>query len=92
MTRRHFDIYRDGRVYIARPMCKTCIYRPGNEEVGAAVIKKALESQTAVVCHSTLHLKHQAVCGGFAAKNPTPLIELAKDIGIVKYTRPTKYT
>ncbi len=80
-----FNVFRDGRVHITRPLCATCIYRPGNEETGARVIRLASADQTAVVCHSTLDHPNQSICGGFAAKDPTYPIKVALELGCVSY-------
>jgi hypothetical protein len=83
--KRNFNVYRDGKVYVTRPMCATCIYRPASGDTGHAIIREAKADETAVVCHSTLDTKANAVCGGFYTKDPTTPLLVAKAMGLVEF-------
>jgi hypothetical protein len=83
--KRTFNVYRDGFVHVTKPLCATCIYRPAAGDVGRAVVAAAKADETAVVCHSTLGTKANAVCGGFFTHAPTPPLVLAKAMNMVKF-------
>lgn len=86
--RKPFNIFREGKVHVVRPVCATCIYRPLSAGVGDAIVAKARAEDNVVVCHSTLGTKENAVCGGyFAAERTTPIV-LAKLMGNIEYVKP----
>lgn len=92
MSKPKLNAFRDGRVYVARPMCATCIYRPASLDTGARVIAEARRTDNAVVCHSTLGTRprRNALCAGFFANEDTTPVALAKALGMVEYVKVDK--
>lgn len=84
-----FDVYRDGRVHVAREMCSTCIFRPGNLmrlRAGRVrqMVDEAKRDESAIVCHQTLDGPSE-VCRGFFdrfARDVTTL-RFAMALGII---------
>lgn len=82
------DIYRDGKVHLCKRMCATCIFRRGNLmhlEPGRRdeMVASAMQSNTAIVCHSTLE-GDNAVCRGFFNKHATPVLRIAEAMGVLQ--------
>lgn len=85
------DCYRDGRVHVQAAMCGSCIFRPGNlmqlrSGRVRQMIDEARERDSAIVCHQTLDVDHQAVCRGFFDRYPTTPLQLAARLGMVTWT------
>jgi len=79
-------------VFVVKPMCATCIYRPASMNTGAWVVANAKAEDNVVICHSTLGTrpKANAVCGGFFAEQATMPVRLARALGVVEYVKVTK--
>lgn len=88
--RKPFNVFRDGKVHVVRPACKTCIYRPGFKGIGDRAIAAARAEDNVVVCHSTLDTDANAVCGGFYSAEATTPVVLAKATGMVQFVKPCK--
>lgn len=88
MTTTH-RIYVDGRVRVAREMCSTCVFRPGNlmslaPGRLAGMIRDATRDESTIVCHSTLDLPLQAACRGFFDRHPTQPLQVAERLGLIR--------
>lgn len=92
MRKPKYNAFRDGRVYVVKPMCATCIYRPASLNTGAWVIANAKRTDNVVICHSTLGTrpKANALCAGFFATENTTPVALAKALDMVEYVKVEK--
>lgn len=89
-----------GTVRVLSKRCDTCIFRPGNlmrlqEGRVEAMVAEALESDSAITCHSTLPYgsypdAEQAICRGFWARHrdDTVPLRLAQALEVVRYVDP----
>ena len=94
------NVYRDGRVHVMAEMCDTCIFRPGNamhlaRGVLHALVRDALDADSAIVCHQTLypgeeHNAGNAVCRGFFDRYATPPLTLARELGVLRTVAPIR--
>lgn len=87
------NVYRDGRVYVCREMCATCIFRPGNLmqlQPGRvrSMVDEARSGESTIVCHSTLHKSQNAACRGFFDRYPTQPLQIADRLGLVEFIDP----
>lgn len=90
-----FNVYRNGRIYVCREMCATCVFRPGNVmrlERGrlAGMVRDATSSESTIVCHSTLYQEgvDNAVCFGFFDRHATQPLQVAQRLGIIEFVDP----
>ena len=89
---KRFNAYRNGRVHVCASMCATCIFRPGDKmhlSPGrlAEMVKEASAEESAIICHSTLGTKAQAVCRGFFDKHRTSALQIAERMGVIEFQR-----
>jgi hypothetical protein len=84
------NTYVEGRVWVRRRQCKTCIFRPGNLmqlEPGRVeqMIADATRDESCIPCHHHLHegAAIEPVCAGFARKHPTLPIRLAEAMDVI---------
>jgi len=86
VSRRKFNVWRDGYVHVKARMCKTCIYRKDSPLYDVAIKAEAMALGTGVICHSTLLTRPRAnaVCAGFMAHDRTPALRLAEAMGLVR--------
>lgn len=89
MRERH-RIFRDGYVHVSARMCKTCIFHDGNrmhlrEGRVEQMVAQATRDDSAIVCHSTLDGRKQAVCRGFYEQHPTWVLRLADVLGQIRF-------
>ena len=82
------NAYRDGRVYVMRERCPTCVFRPGNKMSLSPgrlrdLIDSNRENDSALTCHETLDIDN-AICRGFFDLEPktTPL-QIASRMGLI---------
>lgn len=88
-----FNAYRDGKVHVQAKMCSTCIFRPDSLVLEPdrlkAMVDKATNNQTAIICHSTLKKmggKNQAVCRGFYDRHMTVPLAVARAMGAIEFS------
>ena len=89
------NVYHDGRVYVCREMCPTCIFRPGNPmhlHSGRVrgMIDEARGHESTIVCHATLGAAQNAACRGFFDRYPTQPLQIADRLGLVTFIDPTE--
>lgn len=58
--------------------------------VVAGMVKAAQADDTAIICHSTLNTKQQAVCRGFFDRCKTTPLQLAERLGVIEFDAPKK--
>lgn len=80
--------YRNGKVYVCKRLCKTCIFRPGNlmhlkEGRVEQMVADSVKKDTAIICHSTLD-GDNAVCRGFFNRHKTTPLILAERLGMIE--------
>lgn len=80
-----FNAYRNDKIHVVKGMCKTCVYRPDSTVYKNPIIDKAIKDGTAVICHSTLGTKENAVCGGFYINDPTLTLRLAEAMNKIEF-------
>lgn len=91
MSRRRFNVFRDGHIYVMARQCKTCIFRPDQEVIPLARLEEmrrgAIEEQTCIVCHDTIGTKTSAVCRGFYNRDREQTLPLwvAELKGLVRF-------
>lgn len=88
--------YHDGRVYVMKEQCHTCVFRRGNPmhlQPGRLKILVAsnLDAGSALVCHKTIYdagYVQQAICRGFADAYTDEILPLmvAKAMGVLVET------
>jgi hypothetical protein len=90
-----FNIYRDGEMHVVDHMCSTCIFRAGNlmnldDGRRDEMVRASLKVDSAIVCHSTLGTKENAVCRGFYDNHchETVAMRLASIMGVVVFDAP----
>jgi hypothetical protein len=93
MKRPKFNVYRDGKIHVCKSMCATCIFRPGNlmhleDERRGSMVREAVKEQTAIICHSTLNTRANAVCHGFFKLHSTLPLAVASLMGAIEYDEP----
>jgi hypothetical protein len=49
------------------------------------MVRDSLREETAIVCHSTLGTKSQAVCRGFYERHETLPLKLARAMGAIEF-------
>jgi len=82
----------NGRVYVRRRQCKTCIFRPGNlmhldEGRVEEMVEGATRNESCIPCHHHLHQGEaiEPVCRGFYDRHATKPILVAEAIGILEW-------
>ena len=83
------NVYRDGYVHVRAELCSTCVFRPGNlMELRSGRVRQMVDearaSNSAIVCHQTLD-DDNAACRGFFDRFPTPPLQIAARIGLVRW-------
>jgi hypothetical protein len=83
----------DGKVWVRRRQCKTCIFRPEGkgrllgitDERVAEMVAGATANETCIPCHHHLHqgADVEPVCAGFARQHPTLPIRLAEAMDVI---------
>lgn len=80
--------FRGGRVHVAAALCETCIFRKHTPAVRPkgllAIVRQAIERESAIVCHSTIGGR-EAVCRGFFNKHKTAPLQIAERLGLVEF-------
>jgi hypothetical protein len=84
--------YVNGKVYVRRTQCDTCIFRPGNlmhlqEGRVDEMVTGALENESCIPCHHHLYegQEIEPVCRGFFARHHTVPIRLAILMNILEW-------
>jgi len=85
--RKRVNVFREGKVHVCAALCPSCIYRPGSPLMEVPIKAAAVRDQTAVICHSTIDLKEQAVCRGFYETTPTLPLMLARDLDLIVFDK-----
>lgn len=85
-----FNVYRNDKIHVVKGMCKTCVYRPDSAVYQNKIIDGAIKSDSAVICHSTLGTKENAVCGGFYINDATVPLKLATALNAIEFVEPIK--
>jgi hypothetical protein len=83
------NAFRGGKVHVKAEKCATCIFRPGNLmhlDPGrvAGMVAEAKRKDSAIICHSTLGTRKNAVCRGFFDSHGTIPLRLARIMGNVE--------
>jgi hypothetical protein len=88
------NVYREGKVHVAKKMCSTCIFRPHERPVPGARVAELVrgtkdEDGASVVCHHTLFgegPRKNAVCRGWFDRlaDRDPIFSLAKALGNIE--------
>lgn len=85
------NTFVNGKVYVRRTRCKTCIFRPGNlmqleEGRVEQMIVDADEAHSAIPCHSHLHqgAEIEPVCKGYYDRGSSMTLRLARMAGIIE--------
>lgn len=94
----HYDTFRDGKIFVCREMCETCIFHPGNLmhlQRGRVkdMVTSAIADESAITCHSTLTKEHQAVCRGYFDRYAQSVFSLRLGIAmkiVVNHDIPTE--
>lgn len=81
-------VFYDGVIRVAKEMCPTCIFRPGNLmklDPGRVkdMVEDARKNDSAIICHDTLDQPLQAVCRGYFDSYETQPLQVAKRLGMV---------
>lgn len=92
MRNNRFNVFRDGLVHVQEKMCETCIYKPNSPiltETRQQMQDEALKDETAIVCHSTLDCRYQAICRGYAnsVKEDSLMLRMAEAFGLLRKVR-----
>jgi hypothetical protein len=91
VSRRRFNVFRDGHVYVMARQCDTCIFRPGSEVIPperlAQMRREAVKAQTSIVCHHTVGTKANAVCRGFYNTDQSAPLHVAQAMGLVRFQK-----
>lgn len=82
------NVYRNGKIYVCKEMCETCIFRPGNlMHLEPGRVKQMAEDATAaestIICHSTL-TGDNAACRGFFDQYKTQPLQIAERLGMIE--------
>lgn len=87
-----FNAFRDGKVHVVREMCSTCIFRGKvvDKERREEMIREADQKETAIVCHSTLNTKQQAVCHAYYQLRSSATLRLAMAMKCIAWDEPKK--
>jgi hypothetical protein len=88
MSRRRFNVFRDGYIHVMARQCETCIFRSNSviaRETVAQMRRESIEEQTAIVCHHTIGTKANAVCRGFYNRDRTVPLLVADAMGLVRF-------
>ena len=82
----------NGKVYIRKRRCDTCIFRPGNlmrleEGRRDQMVADAVRDESCIPCHDHLYQDEdvEPVCRGFYDAHATTPILVAEAIGIVEW-------
>jgi hypothetical protein len=79
------NTYVDGKVWVRRRQCETCIFRPGNlmqlnDGRVEEMINAAVEEQSCIPCHHHLYEGQaiEPVCRGFWDRHKTHPLQVAE--------------
>jgi hypothetical protein len=82
----------NGKVWVRRRQCATCIFRPGNLmrlEDGRVeqMVEDATKDNSCIPCHHHLYQGDaiEPVCAGFFRKHKTQTLQIAERLGVVEY-------
>ena len=83
------NAFRAGKVHVKARPCSTCIFHRGNKMQLAEgrveqMVADAERNESAIICHSTLGTKANAVCRGFFDEHSTLPLRLARMFGNIK--------
>lgn len=82
----------NGKVYVRRRQCATCIFRPGNlmhldEGRVEGMVEGAVANDSCIPCHHHLHQGEpiEPVCRGFYDRHATLPIKMAEAMDILEW-------
>lgn len=86
------NVFNNGKVYVRREMCSTCIFAPGNRmQLRSGRVKDMLAATQGdpagnIPCHQTIYglREQEAICRGFFDKYATPVLRMAEARGIIE--------
>jgi hypothetical protein len=86
------NVFRNGRVYVCREECPTCVFRPGNlMDLRSGRVRQMVDEarahDSAIVCHETLD-GDNAACRGFFDRFPTQPLQIADRLGLIVEVEP----
>lgn len=93
------NVFRDGKVYVCREMCPTCVFRPGNlMQLNPGrlrgMIDEAVKNESCIPCHHQIfHVEGEpqdACCRGFFDRHPTQPIQIAERLGMIEFIEPVE--
>jgi hypothetical protein len=91
MSRRRFNVFRDGYIHVMGRQCDSCIFRRDSvisRETVEGMFHAAIGDQSAIVCHHTIGTKTNAVCRGFYNRDRTVPLLVADAMGLVRFEDP----
>ena len=85
----------NGKVYVRRTQCETCVFRPGNlmrlspGRLEGMIVNATRNDDGCIPCHHHLYEGQavEPVCRGFYDRHATLPIRLAEMIGILEWVR-----
>ena len=82
----------NGKVWIRRTACPTCIFRPGNlmhleEGRVEQMVRDSVANESCIPCHHHLHGNQpvEPVCRGFYDRHATTPIQIAERLGMIEW-------